>query len=230
VAIAGVIYLFIRRWTGLTIANLYPDSAGAFFGALVSVNVLLAIFNLIPAFPMDGGRIFRGLLALRMSYVRATNLAVAVGQALSVLFIFYGLFFNWWLALIGVFLYIGAGGERQHTLIRSVLREIPASRAMVTDFYRLAPGELLSRALEHVYHGYQDDFPVVNGDGIQGVLTRSNILSAIHERGVDVPVEEIMDREFVSIGGEQSMDEVYRELVSKRKTAAVVLENGRLKG
>jgi Zn-dependent protease/CBS domain-containing protein len=229
-ALAGILYLFIGRWAGIGVPNLYPDSARTFFAGLIGINIILAIFNLIPAFPMDGGRVLRGVFALKMDYVRATSIAVSIGQAVSLFFIFFGIFFNWWLALIGLFLYIGAGGEKQQVMLRSVLHRVPASEAMATDFRSLRPDELLSRSLEHVYHGCQEDFPVVGDRGIVGLLTRARILAAIHEKGVDVPVSEVMDRNFISINPRVPLDEVYRRLLSSHKTAAAVLDNGQLKG
>ncbi|MFH1672953.1 MAG: site-2 protease family protein [Pseudomonadota bacterium] len=230
-AIAGILYLFVGRWSGVRVPDLYPDSAQAFFGGLIGVNIVLAVFNLIPAFPMDGGRVLRGILALKMDYNRATSLAVFIGQAVSMFFIFYGIFFNWWLALIGFFLYVGAGGEKQQVMLRSVLHQVPASEAMATDFQSLRPDEPLARALEHAYHGCQEDFPVV-GDkgGLKGILTRTGILAAIHEKGVELPVSEVMDRNFFSVAPSTPLDEVYRRLLSTRKTAAAVVDGDRLKG
>jgi len=230
-AIAGILYLFVGRWTGISAPNLYPDSTQAFFAGLIGVNIMLAIFNLIPAFPMDGGRVLRGIFAMKMDYGRATSMAVSIGQGVSMLFIFYGIFFNFWLALIGLFLYMGAGSEKRHVMLRSVLHQVPASEAMATDFRTLRPDESLSRALEHVYHGCQEDFPVV-GDkgGIQGILTRMGVLAAIHEKGTALAVSEVMDRNFLSVDPHTSLDEVYRQLLSGQKTAAAVLDRGRLKG
>jgi Zn-dependent protease/CBS domain-containing protein len=229
-AIAGILYLLVGNWTGISAPNLYADSARAFFAGLISVNIMLAIFNLIPAFPMDGGRVLRGILALRMDYGRATSMAVFIGQAVSMLFIFYGIFFNWWLGLIGLFLYIGAGSEKQHVMLRSVLRQVPASEAMATDFRALRPDESLSRALEHVFHGCQEDFPVVADSRIEGILTRTGVLSAIHEKGLTPQVSDVMDRNFLSVDTHTPLDEVYRQLQSGHKTAAAVLQHGQLKG
>lgn len=229
-AIAGILYLFVGRWTGISAPNLYPDSTQAFFAGLIGVNIMLAIFNLIPAFPMDGGRVLRGIFALKMDYGRATSLAVSIGQGLSMLFIFYGVFFNFWLALIGLFLYMGAGSEKQQVMLRSVLHQVPAREAMATDFRALQPSEPLSRALEHVYHGCQEDFPVMGEKDVQGILTRTGVLSAIHEKGIDLQVSEAMDRDFLSFGPDTPLDEVYRQLSSTQKTVAAVLEAGRLKG
>jgi len=229
-AIAGVLYLSVGQWSGIGTPNLFPDSAQAFFAGLIGVNIILAIFNLIPAFPMDGGRVLRGLLAMRMDFVRATSLAVFIGQAVSLFFIFFGIFFNWWLALIGFFLYMGAGTEKQQVMLRSVLNRVPAREAMATDFRSLRPEELLSRSLEHIYHGCQEDFPVVGDKGIEGVLTHHRILAAIHERGLEVPVSEVMERDFVSVEPDTPLDDVYRRLLATHKTSMTVLEGGQLKG
>ncbi|HUW20541.1 MAG TPA: site-2 protease family protein [Sedimentisphaerales bacterium] len=229
-AIAGILYLFLGRWAGIGVPTLHPDSPRTFFAGLIGVNIMLAVFNLIPAFPMDGGRVLRGILAIKMSYVSATSAAVFIGQAIALFFIFFGVFFNWWLALIGIFLYIGAGGEKQHVMLRSLLHEVPVATAMTTDFRSLRPDEPLSHALEHFHHGCQNDFPVIGDAGIEGILTRDRILASIHDKGLDVPVSDIMDRTFVSVDPRMSLDDVYKKLSSSRKTAVAVVDEGSVKG
>jgi Zn-dependent protease/CBS domain-containing protein len=228
--IAGVLYLFIGHWAGVGVPNLTPDSAKGFFAGLIGVNIMLAIFNLIPAFPMDGGRILRGLLAIRLDFVRATTAAVFIGQAIATFFIFVGIFFNWWLAIIGLFLYIGAGSEKQQVLLKSLLRQVPASEAMTTEFRILRPDETLRHALEHFHHGCQDDFPVIGEAGVEGILTRGRILASIHEKGLDTPVSEIMDRTFASVDPKMPLDDIYKKLLSSRKTAVAVVDKGSVKG
>ena len=228
--IAGILYLLVGRWTGIGVSSSFPDSARTFLGGLIGVNILLAIFNLIPAFPMDGGRVLRGILAMKMDYVRATSTAVFIGQSLAVLFIFFGIFFNWWLAFIGVFLYIGAGSERQQVLLRSFLRQVPVSEAMTTEFRLLRPDDSLRRALEHFHHGCQDDFPVIGENGIEGILTRERILASIHEKGLDVPVSEVMERTFDSVEPDTPLDDVYKKLLSSKKTAVAVVDQNSVKG
>lgn len=229
-AIAGVLFLFVGQWSGIKVVNMYPDSMNSFLSGLISVNIILAVFNLIPAFPMDGGRVLRGLLALRMDFIQATSLAVSIGQGLALFFIFFGLFFNLWIALIGVFIYIGAGSEKHEVMLRAVLHKVPVSAVMATDFQSLDPDEPLSKALEHVYHGCQEDFPVLGEKGIEGILTRKDVLSAVHGKGVDVAVGDVMDRNFFHIPPHEPLDRVYHHLLNKQKTAAAVMEDGRLKG
>jgi len=229
-AIAAVLYLFVGHWTGIGAPNLTPDSAKAFFSGLIGVNIMLAIFNLIPAFPMDGGRVLRGLLAIRLDFVQATTAAVFIGQAIAMFFIFFGIFYNWWLAIIGLFLYIGAGSEKQQVILKSLLNNVPASEAMTTEFRTLRPDETLRHALEHFHHGCQDDFPVLGDKGIEGVLTRDRILASIHEKGLDVLVSEIMDRTFASVDPKMPLDSVYKKLLSNRKTAVAVVDKDGVKG
>jgi len=229
-AIAAILFLFVGHWTGVRAPNLYPDSAWAFFAGLIGVNIMLAIFNLIPAFPMDGGRILRGILATRMDYVRVTSAAVAIGQGLAMLFVLFGIFFNWWLALIGLFLYIGAGSEKRQVVLKSLLHDVPAKEVMVREFRALRPDQLLSEALEQFYHGCQEDFPIISEQGLEGILTRDRILSSVHEKGLDIAVSEVMDGSFTSVGPQTSLEDVYRTLLSKQKTAVAVVDKGHLEG
>jgi Zn-dependent protease len=228
--IAGILYLFVGHWSGIGAPNLQPDSVRTFFSGLIGVNIMLAIFNMIPAFPMDGGRVLRGILAMRMDHLTATSAAVSVGQALAMVFILFGIFFNWWLALIGLFLYIGAGSEKQQVILRSFLHQVPVSEAMTTEFRSLRPDERLSSALEHFHHGCQEDFPIIGESGIEGILTRDRILASIHEKGLEIPISEIMDKSFVSIDPKTPLDRVYRSLLSNQKTAVAVADRSGVKG
>ena len=228
--IAGLLYVLAGRKVGVTVPGLYLESGRAFIAGLIGVNIMLAIFNLIPAFPMDGGRVLRGILAMKMNYVRATAMAAGIGQAIATLFIFFGIFYNLWLALIGIFLYLGAGSEKQQVVLQSVLAEVPAGEAMTTEYISLKPDDLLANALEHFHHGCQQDFPVIGDNGIEGVLTRDRILASIHTKGLTAPVSEVMDRNFVSVDSRMGLDEVYKKLMAGQKTAVVVMDEGRLKG
>lgn len=228
--IAGILYLFVGHWSGIGAPNLQPDSARMFFSGLIGVNIMLAIFNMIPAFPMDGGRVLRGILAMRMDYLTATSAAVSVGQALAMVFILFGIFFNWWLALIGLFLYIGAGTEKQQVLLRSFLHQVPVSEAMTTDFRSLRPDERLSSALEHFYHGCQDDFPVIGDAGIEGILTRHQILASISQKGPDTLIVDVMDKSFASVSSNMLLDDVYKKLSASEKTAVAVIDDRTVKG
>jgi Zn-dependent protease/predicted transcriptional regulator len=230
IVIAGVLFVVAGAKVGVSLPGLYPQSAEAFVSGLIGVNIMLAVFNLLPAFPMDGGRVLRGLLAMKMDYVQATTWAANIGQAIATFFIFFGLFNNWWLALIGIFLYLGAGSEKQQVILQSLLAEVPIGEAMTTEYISLKPGDSLADALEHFHHGCQQDFPVIGDSGIEGILTRDRILASIHTKGLNATVSDVMDKNFATADAYMGLDRIYRILLSGNKTAVAVMEQGQLKG
>jgi Zn-dependent protease/predicted transcriptional regulator len=229
-AIAAIIFLIIGGWKGIAEPSLSFATAKNFFIDLINVNIFLAIFNLLPAFPMDGGRVLRGILALKLNFLKATRIAVIIGQAFAILFIAVGLYYNWWLSLIGLFLFLGAGSEKQYTVLRSYLHNVPVRQAMTTEFMVLSPEAPLSTALQHFHHGLQDDFPVIENNRIIGVLTKDSIISGLKQKGPDVSAWEIMDSNFISLGLDTPLDEVYKLLLSSRKNSAVVFDQQRIVG
>jgi Zn-dependent protease/predicted transcriptional regulator len=228
--IAGILFLAAGAHTNLSFPELHFPSGRAFVDGLISVNIILAVFNLIPAFPMDGGRVLRSLFALKMDYVRATSLAAGIGQAIAGFFIFFGIFANFWLIIIGIFLYLGAGSEKQQVILQTLLASVPVNEAMTTEFISLKPNDSLAAALEHFHHGSQQDFPVIGDFGIEGILTRDKILACIHTKGLNVPVSEVMDKSFDTVNPKMGLDEVYRILLSENKTAVVVIDRRDIKG
>lgn len=161
---------------------------GGFLGRLMLVNVFLVAFNVLPAFPMDGGRILRALLAMAMDYGRATRIAAGIGQLMALLFAFVGLMINPILLLIALFVWIGAGAEAAQVQERLELSGVPVREAMLTDFQVLAPGDPLGRAVELLLSGTQQDFPVMEDGRITGVLTRGALMQGLAQGGVDAPV------------------------------------------
>ncbi len=162
---------------------------GSFLPKLMTVNVFLFLFNLLPAFPMDGGRVLRALLALRMEYSRATNLAARIGQFMAILFGYFGLTTgNPMLLLIALFVWIGAEGEARQVLERVSLRDIPIRSAMLTDYKTLAPSDTLGHAVGLLLAGTQQDFPVLGVGQADRVLTRDALLAGLARGGNDLLV------------------------------------------
>jgi hypothetical protein len=153
---------------------------------------MLVLFNLLPAFPMDGGRVLRAVLSLRMDRVRATRAAARIGQALAVGLGLLGLLGNPFLVLIAIFVWIGAGAEAGAVEADTRLARQPAGRAMITRFAVLAPSDPLARAVELTLSGTQKDFPVLDGDHIAGVLTQAAVLRGLSELGPSGRVEAVM--------------------------------------
>ena len=167
-----------------------------FLAKLVVVNVVLAVFNLLPAFPMDGGRVLRALLAMRMDYVKATQIAASIGQGMAFLFGFIGLMSNPFLVFIALFVWMGAASEASMAQGPHALGGIPVRGAMITQFQTISPDDSLQDVAAHVLAGYQQDFPVMENGLLVGMLTKSDLLRALAERGQSEPVRAAMRREF----------------------------------
>jgi CBS domain-containing protein len=147
----------------------------------MAVNLFLVAFNLIPAFPMDGGRVLRALLAMRLEYGRATQTAAVIGQGIAVLFGFLGLLYNPFLLFIAFFVWIGAAQEASMVHLKTAIGGIPIQEAMIKDFRTLEMGDSLKRAVELTLSGSQKDFPVVENGRLRGILTQTDLLKALAE-------------------------------------------------
>jgi Zn-dependent protease/CBS domain-containing protein len=168
---------------------------GGFLERLMFINVLLAAFNLLPAFPMDGGRVLRAVLAMRMDYAEATQTAATVGQGMALIFGLVGLFWNPFLIFIALFVWIGASQESAVTQVRSALAGVPLEQVMVTDYRTLMATDTLDRAVELLLAGAQHDFPVMDGGRVAGVLTRGDLLTALARQSQASRVAEVMRRD-----------------------------------
>jgi len=228
VVIAAVLFVVLQLGGGTGPLTDMAGVGGSFFSRLLWVNISLVLFNLLPAFPMDGGRVLRALLAMRMDYARATRVAATVGQVMAVIFGFVGLFYNPFLVLIALFVWMGAAGESATVQMRSAVGGVPVQRAMITDFRALAPDDSLARAVEHVLAGFQEDFPVVDGDRVAGVLTRAELLRALAQRGVEARIGQVMQRDFETADPRDMLEGVLERL--QRRRMLPVLRNGQLVG
>lgn len=159
VVLAGLLFAVLIVGSELSAAKDVKLVGGHFLAKLMWINVSLAVFNLVPAFPMDGGRVLRAVLAMRMDYTRATSIAASIGQGLAWVFGFIGLFTNPFLLFIALFVWMGAAQEAGQAQMKSALAGLPVSRVMMTDFRALAPEDTLARAVEHILAGCQQDFP-----------------------------------------------------------------------
>jgi len=205
-------------------------ATGSFLERLMVVNVSLVVFNMLPAFPMDGGRVLRALLARRMDYTRATQIAAGIGQGMAFLFGFLGLFTNPFLLFIALFVWIGAAQEASLVQMRSALGGIPVSRAMITDFRTLAPRDPLARGVELILAGSQQDFPVVEDGRVAGILMRSDLLEALTRRGQDAPVADVMRRDFQMVDSFEMMETAFARLQACECHTIPVSHHGRLVG
>ncbi len=203
---------------------------GGLLPGLLSINVFMAAFNLIPAFPMDGGRVLRAVLAFRFSYARATEIAATVGQGIALFFGLVGLFGNPMLLFIALFVFLAASEEWAVVQARTSLAGLPVSAAMITDFQTLAPEEPLSRAVDHLVEGYQQDFPVVSGGRMLGILTRSDLLMALSRSGPQATVGSVVQGDAEAVAPNDSLESAVRRMQEAQRTTVPVLSRGELKG
>ncbi len=188
---------------------------------LAMVNLFLAVFNLIPAFPMDGGRVLRALLTARFGYVRATEIAAAIGQWVAFALGFLGLFGNPLLIFIAIFVYLAASSEAHLVAIRAISRGVPVTAAMLTQFTTLTPDEHVDAAVETLLRTNQSQFPVVDASGRPlGLLGRNDLIRALKERGPQGRVAEAMIGGIPTVSHRHCLDEAFR-LLQEQSALAV---------
>ncbi|MDX1578882.1 MAG: site-2 protease family protein [Gemmatimonadota bacterium] len=203
---------------------------GGFLEQMFWVNVALVVFNMLPAFPMDGGRVLRALLALRLDRVRATDIAAGIGQAMAFLFGFVGLFWNPFLVLIALFVWLGAGAEAAMVRTRAMMHDVAVRTAMITDFRALDPHDPLSRAVDLVLAGYQQDFPVLREGRLEGLLTRARLMESLAEGGPGLAVGRAAEPVSDSAHPDDALDAVIERLQTGNQPAIPVERDGRLVG
>jgi len=230
VVIAALLFGWLVLTGGLEPLAGLSLTSGSFLERLMLVNITLVLFNLLPAFPMDGGRVLRALLALRLEYTRATQIAASIGQGMAFLLGFWGLFNNPLLLFIAFFVWIGAAQEASMVQMRQALGGIPVSRAMLTDFRTLDAGDRLSRAAEHVISGSQHDFPVLEGERLVGLLTRDELMRALARAGQDGPVVAVMRRDLPVVDSHEMVETALLRLQEASAHTLPVVHAGRLVG
>ena len=231
VVIAAVLFAYLFLTNSLVPTNELTVASGSFLARLLTVNISLVLFNLIPAFPMDGGRVLRALLAMRMEYVRATQIAANIGQGLAFIFGFIGLFNNTFLLFIAFFVWIGASQEASMVQMRNSLSGIPVTRAMLTDFKTLSPQDTLSQAVGLILAGSQHDFPVLDTNGgVIGILERDSVIKALSQRGQSVPVVDVLRRNLPSVDSHEMVETALARLQESGAKTLPVVRGGQLVG
>lgn len=194
-------------------------------GRLAAVNVMLVLFNLIPAFPLDGGRILRALLAMRLDRPRATRYAARVGQAFAVVFAIIGLYGNPFLLLIAIFLFFAAEAEARQERMRASFSGYRARDAMITRYESLAPETTIEDAGRLLLQTTQQEFPVVaTGGRLVGMVTRRDLVEAMRRSGSGTPVSAFMVADLQTVPEDEPL-EVVMAKISKSATRAVAVIN-----
>ncbi|HEY9527846.1 MAG TPA: site-2 protease family protein [Anaerolineales bacterium] len=230
VVIAALLFVYLYLTSGLVPMTDLTVASGSFLARLMAVNISLVLFNLIPAFPMDGGRVLRALLAMRMDYVRATQIAANIGQGLAFVLGLFGLFNNPFLLFIAFFVWIGASQEASMVQMRNTISGIPVTQAMQTRFDTLSPTDRLDRVVNLILAGSQQDFPVVEDGQFIGVLTRDDFIKALSQKGQDTPVTDVIRRNVPSVDSHEMVEMALMRLQESGAKTLPVMHRGRFVG
>jgi Zn-dependent protease len=227
----GLFGLIFLRGGFVPVAEIGVFNLRTFIDHLFFFNVFVALFNMLPAFPMDGGRVLRATLAMRMDYVQATRAAAGIGQGMALLFAFAGLMIpNFFLVFIALFVWLGAAAEAAAVQTQASMAGLPVSAALIRDFVALAPTDNLRSAARHVLNGFQQDFPIVQDGRVIGVLPRADLLNGLADRGPDAPVTEVMRTDFRTTRPDEMLERALERLQGAECPVLPVLDDDRLVG
>lgn len=232
VAIAAVLFGWIKMThaAGSAPVDQATFVRGSFTIQLFAVNIALVVFNMIPAFPMDGGRVLRALLAMRLNYARATRIAAALGQAIALVFGFWGLFHSPLLVFIALVIWMGAAQESGFAQIRHALHGIPVRHAMITDFKTLDAADPLQRAVDLLLAGSQHDFPVLQNGQVAGILTRRDLLLQLAKHDRSFAVGDVMQPVPATVSTYDPLEDILPRLNETGAQLLPVVDNGKLVG
>ncbi len=197
--------------------------------SLVWANLYIAGLNLLPAYPLDAGRILRAFFARTIDPAAATRRAVSISHAMAMVLMVAGLFSNTWLTMVGIIIFSAAQLEERAVIFQSVLDNVRLEEVMLTDFATLSPADTLEDALEKAVHSLQDDFPVVRGSDMVGVISRQRILEALRVEGNGY-VQAVMNKIFEVSARQESLASAFRKLTSRNLSIIPVVEDQRLVG
>jgi len=199
----------------------------AVFAYIFVYNIFLALFNLIPAFPLDGGRVFRALLAMKLDYGKATNIAATVGKALAVMMGLYGLFNGGiFMVFIAMFIFTAAGQEAKMVKHRVSLKGFTVHDAYSTSAYTLTPYHRQDQAVQLMMMSGQSSFPVVDNDNLEGFITRKDLSAAMKSRGGHTWANMIMRQDIAPVSPLMPLEEAQKRMIVEELDALPVAENG----
>lgn len=229
-AIAGLLYGAIASSGGGVSLDQLIGFDGDFLTRLLIVNFWLVTFNMVPAFPMDGGRVLRALLATRLDYRRATRIAARIGRGIACLFALAGLFTDPFLIFIGLFVWTGAGEEDSLARMHPPAGDIAVQNVMLREVRTLRPDDTLGDAVNQVLSGWREDFPVVFGDHVLGLLTREGMTRSIAQTGPETRVRDAMRRDISSIDPRLNLEQALVVIRECNCRSLPVVHEGRLVG
>lgn len=205
-------------------------TTGSFAASLFWINVSLAAFNLLPAFPMDGGRALRAFLAMRMDGVRATQIAARLGHVMAIAFAAVGFFFNPLLVFIALFVWLAASQEQNAAQVHGAIEGVRVERVLIREAHTLSPSQPLRDAVQLVLAGFQQEFPVVEGDRLVGLLKHTDLLRGLSQHGPGAPVGIVMQRDPAVAEASELLDSALPRIRQNGGGILPVTREGRLVG
>ena len=232
IAIAAVLGLYLTYIQPVSIeeADFAYITPGNFLVMLLAANIFIVLFNLIPAFPMDGGRLFRSALSMWMSRIEATRIAKNIGQVFAIFFIVAGLYINPFLIIIGFFVLLGAKGEYEVMKYQNILDDHKVREIVLTDHEVLAPDDTLGKAIEKLQHISGRGFVVKSGKDYKGLLTQRDLINGLGSFGKEGKVQEVMNDDIREIAPDISIYEAFKFMRSYKYDMAPVIDNGEFMG
>ena len=230
-AVAVWVPFEVPYYPGLMLVPGLPTNFPELIGVILLVNKWMIAFNLIPAYPMDGGRLFRALLACWLPYSRATTIAVMLGRVISVIFVVVGLEQGMFLlSVIGVMIFFAAGAEEKTVQVYAALQHVSVAEIMTPVFLTVGPDNAAGDCAPWVFQRGQDDFPVMEGDHLIGLLTREAVLGAAHNAGGAARAADLMTKNFPCTRPDAPASAVHEVMLSARQRTVPVVDDGRLVG
>ncbi len=228
--IALLLYLY-SDFRGSPVVTQAPSvSSSSFVYQLMMVNLFIAGFNLLPAFPMDGGRVLRATLAMRMDHDIATQKAASVGQFIAVCMGLFGIMYNPFLLFIAIFIWFGASMENNAEHVKSILKHATVRHAMLTEFHSLSPEDTLAKAAEFALMGTQKDFPVGYRNNLQKVLNRSDLILGLQRQGEQARISELPLKNILTADIDEPLAELLARMQGNPAQMIGVMERGELAG
>jgi Zn-dependent protease/CBS domain-containing protein len=221
-----LVYIFVNQFS----SSLSIQIVSISFGTLAFYNLLLAGFNLIPAFPIDGGRILRAGLAMRMDYVKATKLASGFGKIFAIFMAVFGIFYNLWLTFIAIFIYLGASQEQQALGISVALENVKVKDIMTPNVESVSPDMSLRNFSDYMFAHKHLGYPVMENNKIIGTVSVLDIRGIGKDKQDSVFIKDVMHKDFLSISPEDEAMNAFKKMASNRNDRLIVQENGKTFG
>jgi Zn-dependent protease/CBS domain-containing protein len=227
---AGLYLILLSAGSDVETVDFRTINQSNFLYMLFAANLLLALFNLVPAFPMDGGRALRALLAFKFNRVRATRVAAGIGQVLAIGFVFIGLFYNPILLLIGIFIFLGAQAESSFAQTRDLLSGFKVADVVMEEYKCLQMDDPLSKAIELLLDGQSTKFLVKKGETISGTLSRSEMVRALSEKGREASIGDIMNDQLEYFDADMPLKDAFMKMQQYKHALILVRRRGTFAG